>query len=77
MTLSSRLSVLHEKLAKLTDIHAGDQLILWMDKELCSVIDSHQPIGSMPLCISKSQLFLVSRSCMDNYGLQQLEIRKK
>ena len=70
------LSVLHEKLAKLTDIHAGDQLILWMDKELCSVIDSHQSMVTMPVCIAKSQLFLVSRSCMDNYGLKLLEIRK-
>ena len=67
--------MLQERLAKLTDIHAGDQLILWSDKELSDVIDTSRPVYDFPRSVRKGQLFLVSRTCMDSNGLKSVEIR--
>ena len=70
-----RLPVLQERLAKLTDIHAGDQLIMWMDKELCDVIDTSKCVSDYLRSVRKAQLFLVSRSCLDSYGLKPINTR--
>ena len=76
MLICFSLPVLQEKLAELTDIPAGDQLILWTDRELCNVIDTSLPLDAVPRSISRAQLFLVSRSCMDNCRLKVIGIRK-
>ena len=68
--------MLQDKLAELTGIPASNQIILYTDQDLKTVVDAMAPVRSYPKSILDTQLRLINTTAVDNTSLKLIHIRK-